>query len=48
MAPHRVPKNPDEVPIRDGNPCTEQPEVPTVVAQGAPMAQPNLEAGALL
>ena len=48
MSPYREPRNPSEVPVRDGNPRAEQPKVLTAVALGAPVAQPNLEAGALL
>ena len=48
MPPHRAPRNPDEVLVRDENPHAEHPEVSTIVAQGALVAQPNLEAGALL
>ena len=48
MPPHRAPRNPDEVPVRDGNPRAEHPKVSATVAPGAAVAQPNAEARALL
>ena len=48
MPPRRVPRNLDEVLVRDGNPRAEHPKVLATVAPGAPVVQPTPEAGALL
>ena len=48
MPARRALRNPDKVLAHDGNLRVEPPEAPTVVAQGAPMASPILEVGALL
>ena len=48
MLPRQAPRNPDEIFAQDRNSCAGYPEVLAAVALGAPVAQPNLEAGALL
>ena len=48
MPPRRTPKNSNEIPARAGDPRADQQEALATVAPEVHVAQPILEAGALL
>ena len=48
MSPRLAPGNSNEIPARVGGPHVDQPEAPAAVAPEVHVAQPTLEAGALL